>query len=146
MDKLAPHLADAVVCQIGRGSYKPRYCKYFGLKPSLVDYLVQARLVVGHGGLGTIMSAVRLGKPFIGVSNPDRPDHHQEEILGQFEAANYILWCRSIDKLADCIASALERQFALYVEPSCEIARVVARFLSANDSKRSAAFFQEVRS
>src|SRR4051812_4828817 len=79
MDELAPTLTDEVVCQIGLGEYSPKNCQYFRFAESLDDYMRSARLVVGHGGLGTIMGAARLGKPFVGVSNPNRLDLHQEQ-------------------------------------------------------------------
>ena len=129
MDELAPTLGEEVVCQIGRGVYTPKHCKYFRFAPSLDDYLRRARLVIGHGGLGTVLGAVRHGKPFVGVSNPDRPDLHQDEILGRFEVGNYIIWCRSLDQLDECIARAGKTAFATYTEVPCQIPEVIERFL-----------------
>src|SRR4051794_7327968 len=81
MDDLAPALDEEVICQIGIGRYIPRHCQYFRFAASLDDCLRPARLVVSHGGLGTVMEVVRLGKPLVGVSNPDRRDLHQDDIL-----------------------------------------------------------------
>src|SRR5947209_11093294 len=35
IDELAPSLGEEVLCQIGKGSYLPRNCRYFRYAPSL---------------------------------------------------------------------------------------------------------------
>src|SRR5512137_1448858 len=100
MDELAPTLNEEVVIQTGRGTYAPRHARHFRFAPSLDDYYRQARLVVSHGGLGTLVEVLRLGKPLIGVSNPDRFDLHQNDLLGELEQGGYLLWCRDLASLA----------------------------------------------
>jgi UDP-N-acetylglucosamine transferase subunit ALG13 len=129
MDELAPELGEEVVSQIARGSYRPRNGRYFRFAPSLDSYLADARLVVSHGGLGSIMETIRLGKPLVGVSNPDRRDLHQDDLLGTLESGNHILWCRSLDDLKASIASAATMQFARYDEPPCTIHTAIQDFL-----------------
>ncbi len=129
MDELAPCLEEKVICQIARGSYIPVNCEWFRFAPSLDAYLDEARLVVSHGGLGSIMEVIRLGKPLVGVSNPDRHDLHQEDLLGTLEAGDYIHWCRSLDALPEGIARAASRTFAPYVEPACTIHEVIRTHL-----------------
>jgi len=67
MDKLASKLGVEVMMQIGYNNYKPSFCNY-------VDFLSQeefermvskAKIVVSHGGLGTIMTAIKMGKQII---------------------------------------------------------------------------------
>ena len=136
IDALAPALDEPVTCQIGLGRYVPRHCEHFRFAPSLEDFFRAARLVVGHGGLGTAMDVVRLGKPFVGVSNPDRPDAHQDEILETLQAGGHIVWCRSLDDLAESIARAGQLTFPAYVEPDCRIPAVIERFLYAGSGTR----------
>ncbi len=129
VDELAPRQHEDVICQIGNGRYAPRNCEYFRFAPSLSEYLDQARVVVSHGGQGSIMDVVRLGKPLVGVSNPDRHDHHQDDILGKFAELKHLIWCRSLDDLEAAIALASHAQFATYAEPPCTIHLVIDRFL-----------------
>ncbi len=129
MDELALCLGEKVICQIARGGYVPANCEWFRFAPSLDGYLNEARLVVSHGGLGSIMEVIRLGKPLVGVSNPDRHDLHQEDLLGTLEEGNYILWCRSLSELPDGIARAATMSFAPYVEPPCTIHEEIRRHL-----------------
>ncbi len=144
MDELAPTLGEEVICQIGRGSYLPQHCQFFRFAPSLDDYLQRSRLVVSHGGLGSVMEALRLGKPLIGVSNPDRSDHHQDDVLSTLETGNYILWCRSLRDLATCINRAHETTLTAYIEPPCHIPTVVDQFLHSERIKREVGLFRKL--
>lgn len=131
MDALAPTLDEPVVMQVGRGQVRPqRAAEWFDFVPSLEPYYREASVVVSHGGLGTLVEVMRLGGRLVGVSNPERYDHHQEDLLAHFERAGGLIWCRSLSDLAASIAMARTRTFAPYVEPPCEIHRVIARYLS----------------
>jgi hypothetical protein len=99
---------------------------------------------VGHGGLGTIMSAVRAGKPFVGVSNHGRPDQHQDQILGTFESRGYVIWCRSLDELADSIDRAGRGGLVPYVEPPCHIPEIIGEFLEGRRPAAVAGVIQKV--
>jgi beta-1,4-N-acetylglucosaminyltransferase len=136
MDELAPGLGEEVICQIGAGAWLPRNCQFFRFAPSLGEYLRAARLVVSHGGQGSILDVVRLRKPLVGVSNPDRRDHHQDDILRRFEADNHLVWCRSLAELGTAVEQANSTVFAPYLEPVCAIHSVIEEYLSALPPKK----------
>lgn len=136
MDELAPALGEEVIMQTGRGRYAPRHAQAFRFAPALDDYYRQARLVVSHGGLGTLVEVLRLGKPLIGVSNPDRFDLHQQELLGELSTGGYLVWCRDLATLGDDIAGIAGRQFSRYEEPPCRIHEAIADFLAGKDMER----------
>lgn len=106
IDHLAPTLAEAVIMQIGNGQYIPRQTEYFRFAPSLEPYCEQASLVVAHGGLGTCMEVLEYGKPLIGLSNPDRYDRHQQDLLSVLAAENHLIWRRELSGLAEAIQQA----------------------------------------
>jgi beta-1,4-N-acetylglucosaminyltransferase len=133
MDELAPALGEEVVIQTGRGVYPPQHARHFRFAPSLDDYYRQARLVVSHGGLGTLVEVMRAGKPLIGVSNPDRFDLHQNELLDEMEAGGYLLWCRDLANLSSEIARAASMQFRRYEDPPCSVHLVIEDFLAGRD-------------
>lgn len=133
MDDLAPAIGEDVIIQTGRGAYLPQHAQHFRFAPALEDYHRQARLVVSHGGLGTLVEVMRLGKPLIGVSNPDRFDLHQNELLGEMEAGGYLLWCRDLANLAGDIERAGTMSFRVYEDPPCSIHLVINDFLAGKD-------------
>ncbi len=129
MDELAAGLEEEVVIQTGRGSYVPRNADHFRFAPALDDYYRRASLVVSHGGLGTLIEVLRLGKPLIGISNPDRFDLHQDELLGELERGGFLLWCRDLGCLADDIRRVRGMHFARYKNPPCHIHEAIIDFL-----------------
>ena len=137
MDRLAPSLGEEVVAQIGQGVYQPqRIREWFRLAPDLGPYYDRARVVVSHGGLGTVMEVLRRRGRLVGVSNPDRYDRHQEDLLSYLDEAGYLIWCRDLDDLAASIALAGEKTFVPYEPPPCTIHQVIGEFLHSQRPKR----------
>ena len=130
MDELASHLGVEVVMQIGLGEYTPRNVRYFRFAPALDTYYDQADIIVGHGGLGTIVEALERGKKLICVVNPTTYDRHQEHLLQMFATQNRLLWCKDLEQLGEAIQQAQERQFTAYQPPECHIHDVIAEYLS----------------
>lgn len=60
-------VARKVVAQIGRTSYAPAHIKAYPFLPpkKFQSLLEQAQLVIAHCGMGSILSALSLGKPII---------------------------------------------------------------------------------
>jgi UDP-N-acetylglucosamine transferase subunit ALG13 len=137
MDRLAPALGEAVVIQIGAGQYVPQHTEYFRFAPSLAPYYAAAALVVAHGGLGVCLEALQAGKRLIAVSNPDRHDQHQQDLLSMLAADNYLIWCRDIDRLDQAITTG--RQIALrpYHQPECSLHLRLREYLAGLDAARS---------
>jgi beta-1,4-N-acetylglucosaminyltransferase len=129
VDELGPKLATEIVCQIGNGRYLPGYCSYFRFAASLIEYVKRSDLVISHGGQGTLLDVIQLGKPLIGVSNPDRRDNHQDDVLSKLSELNHLIWCRSLNDLEAAVDHASRARFARYAEPSCAIPEAIYEFL-----------------
>jgi beta-1,4-N-acetylglucosaminyltransferase len=130
MDELAPELGHEVVMQIGMGQYAPKNARHFRFAPSLDPYLAQADLIVGHGGLGTIVEALEQGKKLVCVVNPTTYDRHQEHLLRLFAAQNHLVWCQELADLSQAIRQAQQTQLTPYRPPECHIHEVIEQFLS----------------
>ena len=128
-DRLAAASAETVVIQIGHGEVEPRHAQWLRFAPSLDPYYEQADVVVTHGGLGTVTEVLRRGLRVVGVSNPDRFDRHQDQILAAFEQAGHLVWCRDLAELPAAIEQARQTQFVPYQPPESHIHRVIERFL-----------------
>ena len=134
MDDLAPLLEEQVVAQIGRGVYHPAHMEFFRFAPSLEPYYERARVVVAHGGLGTAIEVLQRGRKLIGVSNPDRYDLHQEDLLGKLSREGHMLWCSSLEELPEALREVGRRAFRPYAAPPCEIARRIRTFLGLKNT------------
>jgi len=96
-------ISDDVVCQIGSGSYLPEHCDYFRTAPTLDTWYDRARMVICHGGTGTVHELLSMGKPFVAVANEQLSGNHQAEFLTACEKMFGILWCRRLDRLSAAI-------------------------------------------
>jgi len=137
MDALAPTLDEEVVAQTGRGRYVPLHMQHFDFAPSLEPYYARARLVVAHGGLGTAIEVLQHGLALIGVSNPDRYDHHQDDILRTLAQRGHMLWCRTLAELPQALAMAGQMTFVPYRSPECHIADVIRDYIVTGKVKKS---------
>ena len=129
MDVLALSLNEPVVAQVGRGAYEPGHMEYFRFAPSLDPYYDRARIVVAHGGLGTLIEVMQRGIRLVGLSNPDRYDRHQDDLLRTFEAAGHMIWCRNLEDLSQALAEASQCRFVPYVSPTPRIHEVIRHYL-----------------
>lgn len=100
LDRLAPDLDEEIIAQTGPQAGRHRHIdQRESLTPEEFDDLAsRARLLVGHAGVGTILTARRFGKPLVLV--PRRYDHgehrndHQTATARQVEhlPGMYVAW------------------------------------------------------
>lgn len=128
-DRLAAAGVEPVVIQIGHGELEPQHAQWLRFAPSLEPYYDQADVVVTHGGLGTLTEVLRRGLRVVGVSNPDRFDRHQDQILQVLEQAGHLVWCRDLATLPAAVEQARRAQFVPYQPPASHIHQVIDRFL-----------------
>ena len=76
------------------------------------------------------MEVLRKGKKLISLSNPDRYDEHQSDLLGTLDAEGYLAWCRDPAQLPELLGRIQEMKFKPYVPPDCHIHTVIADFLA----------------
>lgn len=69
MDEIASRIDEEVIIQIGHTSYIPKHAKYFDFKnyQEMEDLIKEARILITHGGAGTILMGLAYKKPVISV-------------------------------------------------------------------------------
>jgi beta-1,4-N-acetylglucosaminyltransferase len=130
VDEVSSEIDDRIIMQIGNGSYTPKSTEYFRFKPNLSSYFKKSKVVISHGGAGTIYELLIRKKKIIGVANTNRTDVHQFEILKALSKQENLIWCRDIKDILGDIKKAGRFKFKLYKKPKCEIADKIKEFLS----------------
>jgi UDP-N-acetylglucosamine transferase subunit ALG13 len=102
-----------VVAQIAHCSYTPKHMAYFRYMEEVRVLFARADLIIGHGGTGTTIEALGLGKRLVGVSDPTLPDNHQREFLDELADRGLLVHCTNLDRLGDAVRQA----WTLKVEP-----------------------------
>lgn len=100
LDALAPGLSEPIMAQIGpdRGVYTNlESCKYLDAEAFEIRF-AQARLIVAHAGIGSILSARKHGKPIVIVPRRhDLGEHRNDHQLAtarelQDREGLYVAW------------------------------------------------------
>lgn len=67
MDEIAPVIDDEVIAQIGWGSFEPEHMTWHRMiEPVRFErYVSEARFIVSHAGIGSLLTAERHNKPII---------------------------------------------------------------------------------
>ncbi len=118
-------IKEKVVVQAGFTKYSSSNMEIFDyVSPSIMDdYIDKASLIITHGGVGSILGAIKKGKKVIAASRlkkyNEHTNDHQVQIVKSFSMEGYIL---SLDDFDDF---ALIYEKALHFKPR--------RFVSNND-------------
>lgn len=114
MDEIAKKLDEKVVMQIGSVNYKPvnaEYFEYTSYQENL-SYFQKASLIVGHGGIGTMLNALRFQKPIIVVPRRMKYgelnfDDHQVEVFERLKGMALIHVVYEIEELEGTLRKVL---------------------------------------
>lgn len=107
-------IKDEVVVQAGYTKFKSDYMQIFDMIPreELEEYQKQADLIITHGGVGSIITSLKLGKKVIAVPRlheyGEHVNNHQIEIVELFDKKGYILGCMDVDKLENTLQKVEE--------------------------------------
>jgi len=135
VDSLIPSLGFSGIMQIGHGKYKPANLPFFRFSPSLNDFYKQANIAIAHGGLATTIEILKQRIRLVSVSNPDRYDKHQDDLISTLAEQGFLVWCRNLKNLNQAISLALDNDFKFYHPPKCTIHLVIKKFLNNNYPK-----------
>lgn len=97
MDELAGLVEEPVVMQIGSTKYEPVHAEWFRFAPQKqVDELCgSARVIVGHAGAGTVLSAFHYGRPVVIVPRrfpyQEHVDDHQLDLAQALSSQNKVI-------------------------------------------------------
>ncbi|MBH1939367.1 beta(1,3)galactosyltransferase EpsH [Mobilitalea sibirica] len=136
IDKLVQNnlITDKVFAQIGFSDYIPKNFEFtqFLNRDKFIETLNNCNIVITHGGTGTIITAVKLGKKVIGVPRlvkySEHVDDHQIQIIDQFDNMGLICGCIDCD-LESKLSSLASRNFKLYQSNTFTIIKAIDSFI-----------------
>ncbi len=98
-------IQEEVVAQVGYSDYRPINYPYrpFMDGDEFGRLMGKCDVVMAHGGTGTIMTALKLGKKVIAVPrlsmHGEHVDDHQTQLIEQFLEARIISGCRDVGEI-----------------------------------------------
>lgn len=100
------NIKDKVIVQAGTTKFESEHMEIFDLvsKDEFDELLASCNLLITHGGIGTILQALKEDKKVLAAARLEKYDEHlndhQKEIIGEFVKEKYILELDDFDKLA----------------------------------------------
>lgn len=82
----------ASVLTLAREKYGIK-CECYRLKPTILDDIRSADLVISHAGAGSCIEVLMAKKPLVVVVNGSLMDNHQTELAEQLHRDGYLLYC-----------------------------------------------------
>jgi UDP-N-acetylglucosamine transferase subunit ALG13 len=115
MDEIAGKLDEEVIMQIGTVPYEPQHAKYFRYASyqENLSYFQKASLVIGHGGTGTILNALKFKIPIVVVPRRhhygEHVDDHQVELAQRLVGNEWIKIVYELEELESAVKEMMER-------------------------------------
>ena len=105
-------IKEEVIVQAGYTKYETPNMKQFDLIDSkeFEELQQKARIIITHGGVGSIISSIKKGKKVIAVPRlheyGEHVNNHQEEIVTMFNQKGYIIGINDVKELRQAIKKA----------------------------------------
>lgn len=116
VDKIAPEFgSEQFFAQIGEGAYEPRNLRYsrWISRSEFKDITKEAKVILAHAGMGSIITAMELGKPIIILPRLlERGEHntdHQMATARWLRDRPGVFVCMHEDEIAGAINRALDK-------------------------------------
>ncbi|MDE6893008.1 MAG: beta(1,3)galactosyltransferase EpsH [Lachnospiraceae bacterium] len=113
-------ITEEVFMQTGASDYVPRHCRYqaFYNCDEFSELMEKSDVVITHGGTGTIIKSVKMGKKTIVIPRLARygehVDDHQLQLLERFREMNLVFACPDLSSLPDALSCIRNHRFSLY--------------------------------
>lgn len=98
-------IKDDVVAQIGNTKFESNKMKIikFTYQDEMEELIKSADIIITHGGVGTIIEGINLGKKIIAVPRlkkyKEHVNDHQLQIIQNFNDNGYIIGVNSVDEI-----------------------------------------------
>lgn len=128
-------IEDTIFAQTGYSTYLPMHYAFspFVDMQQFQDYIEKSALIISHGGAGSLIASVKLGKKVIGIPRLKRygehVNDHQVELIEQFTSHGYILSVMEMSELEEALM-VMENFVPLpYISSNSKILNILENFL-----------------
>lgn len=132
------NITDSVVVQKGYTKFESKNMKLYNHLPldEISQLIEKADLVITHGGVGSIISALEKDKKVIAVPRlkkyKEHVNDHQLDIIKSFSDLEYIIGLNDIEELEDALKNVKQFQPKKYVKNTGNIISIVENFIDNN--------------
>ncbi|WP_291652593.1 PssE/Cps14G family polysaccharide biosynthesis glycosyltransferase [Clostridium sp.] len=128
-------ITEEVFAQIGYSDYKPKNYKYkeFIDRDEFQDVIKRSKIIITHGGTGSIIGSVKQRKKVVAVPRlkefGEHVDNHQIQIVSEFEVIGFIEVAKNIDMLGNAISNIDKLELKEYISNTAKIIKEIEVFI-----------------
>lgn len=128
-------IKDKVIVQAGFTKYNSENMEIFDLIPQdeFNDLMDKADIIITHGGVGNIISALEKNKKVIAVPRlakyGEHINDHQTQIIAKFNALGYIIGLQDVDELDDAIKQIKKFKPKKFVHDNSKMLNLVSELI-----------------
>lgn len=126
---------EEVIVQAGNTKYKSSKMKVrkFIAHSKIEEYMDEANYIITHGGVGSIIDALKKNKKVIAVPRKqeykEHVNNHQQQIVDNFNEEGYIIGIQDVEKLKDAVSSIDDFKPKKYVSNTENIINLIIDFI-----------------
>ena len=128
-------IKEKVIVQAGYTKYQSSNMEIFNLIPQkqLEEYQKEANLIITHGGVGSIISSLKMGKKVIAVPRlhqyGEHVNDHQKQIVKTFAEEGYIIGINEVSELEKAIEKILSFKPKKYEADNKKMLSIIENFI-----------------
>lgn len=129
---------EEVIVQAGGTKYNSNNMKIFELisNEQLTKYMEQASFIICHGGVGSIVSSIKLGKKVIAVPRYEKygehVNDHQVQIVQSFNNQGLIEGIENVEDLSNAILKITDFKPEKFVSNTENVINMITDFIDNN--------------
>lgn len=131
-------IKEEVVVQAGRTKYQSKDMKIFSLvsQDKLKELTKKADLVVTHGGVGSIVMSLKMGKKVIAVPRlsafGEHVNDHQIQIVDSFDKQGFLIGVIELDSLEKALEKAKTFKPKKFISQTDNMIKIIEDFIDNN--------------
>ena len=135
-------IKDKVIVQAGFTKFESNYMEIFDLIPQqeLDELLDTAKLIITHGGVGSIMGAVKRKKKVIAVPRlkeyEEHVNDHQREIVESFAKEGYIIGINEVEELSQALSKVEDFVIKEREDKPNKIITLIDNFIQETENRK----------
>ena len=133
-------IKEKVIVQAGCTKYSSSNMEIFDLIPDnkFEEYIKKSDLIITHGGVGSILTAIKNNKPVIAAARlakyKEHTNDHQKQIIKQFSDKGYILELDNFDELGDLIKKSKKFSPKKFESNTDNMVKLIQEYIDDNDN------------
>ena len=132
------NILEEVIVQKGYTKFESKDMTIYNQLPSdeLNQLIEKASLVITHGGVGSIITSISMGKKVIAIPRlskyNEHVNDHQLDIVDSFNEMGYIIGLNGVDELENALKKVGDFVPNKYVKNTGNIVKIVGDFIDRN--------------